>query len=167
MRSRTEASNGFGVSDPLLLLTTMSVPRAFNPTCQLFSNPRAIPTNATTAAMPMRDAGERESGAKRAAQQATNDDGEESHDPLAAVAWSETIRPSIMCRILPARSRDSWVMRYEHHGAALFLLETNDEIEDRVGVFTVEVAGRFIRQEKGGFVGQAARNRDALAFAAR
>ncbi len=52
MRSRTEASNGFGVSDPLLLLTTMSVPRAFNPTCQLFSNPRAIPTNATNAAIP-------------------------------------------------------------------------------------------------------------------
>ena len=53
MRSRTEASNGFGVSDPPLLLTTMSVPRAFNPTCQPFSNPRDMPTNATTAAMPM------------------------------------------------------------------------------------------------------------------
>ena len=53
IRSRTEASNGFGVSDPPLLETTISVPRAFNPTCQPFSKPRDIPTNATTAAMPM------------------------------------------------------------------------------------------------------------------
>ncbi len=58
-------------------------------------------------------------------------------------------------------------MGYEHHGAALFLLKTDDEIEDRVGVFTVEVAGRLIRQEKGGFVRQAAGNGDALAFAPR
>src|SRR6476469_9904974 len=53
IRSRTEALNGFGVSDPPLLVTTISVPRAFNPTCQPFSKPRDIPTNATTAAMPM------------------------------------------------------------------------------------------------------------------
>src|SRR5712672_931177 len=53
IRSRTDASNGFGVSDPSLLVTTISVPRAFNPACQPFSKPRDIPTNATTAAIPI------------------------------------------------------------------------------------------------------------------
>ena len=48
-----EALNGFGVSEVLILLTTISVPRAFNPTSQLFSKPREMPTSATTAAIPM------------------------------------------------------------------------------------------------------------------
>jgi hypothetical protein len=36
-----------------MLLTTMSVPRDFIPAVQLVSNPLDIPTNATTAAMPI------------------------------------------------------------------------------------------------------------------
>ena len=35
-----------------MLLTTTSVPRAFNPFSQLLLNPREIPTRATTAAIP-------------------------------------------------------------------------------------------------------------------
>ena len=53
MRSRTETLNGLGVREVLILLTTTSVPRALNPTSQLFSKPREIPTSATTAPMPM------------------------------------------------------------------------------------------------------------------
>ena len=52
MRSRTEVLNGFGISELPILLTTTSVPRAFIPVSQLLLNPREIPTNATTAAMP-------------------------------------------------------------------------------------------------------------------
>ena len=52
MRSRTEALNGFGISELPILLTTTSVPRAFIPVSQLLLNPREIPTSATTAAMP-------------------------------------------------------------------------------------------------------------------
>ena len=53
MRSTTVALNGLGVSPRPMLLTTMSVPRDFMPVCQLVSKPREIPTNATTAAMPI------------------------------------------------------------------------------------------------------------------
>ena len=57
-------------------------------------------------------------------------------------------------------------MSDEHHGAALFLLQANDEIKNRVGVFTVEIAGRFVGQQERWSVGQTARDRNPLALAA-
>src|SRR5688500_2553864 len=52
MRSRAAAGNGFGVNEPRMLWTTISVPRDFIPAVQLATKPRDIPTSATTAAMP-------------------------------------------------------------------------------------------------------------------
>jgi len=56
-------------------------------------------------------------------------------------------------------------MRDQHHGAALFLLQPNDEIENRMGVFAIKVAGRFIGQQQSWLIRQAARDRDSLPFA--
>ena len=79
MRSRTEALNGFGVSEVLILLTTISVPRAFNPTSQLFSKPREMPTSATTARDADGDADERQAGSHRASHQAAHHYCQKSH----------------------------------------------------------------------------------------
>ena len=49
----------------------------------------------------------------------------------------------------------------------LLLLQPDDKIENEVRIFAVEIAGRFVRQHQRGAVGQAARDRDTLAFAAR
>ena len=58
------------------------------------------------------------------------------------------------------------VMSDQHHGATLLLLQANDEIENRMSVFAVEITGRFIRQQQRWPVSQTARDGDALSFAA-
>ena len=57
-------------------------------------------------------------------------------------------------------------MSDQHHGAAPFLLQANNEIKHRVRVFTVEIAGRFIGQQERWSVGQTPRDRNPLALAA-
>ena len=83
MRSRMEALNGFGVSEVLILLTTISVPRAFNPTSQLFSKPREMPTSATTAAIPMEMPIERQSGSHSTSHQAAHHYRKKAHVSVA------------------------------------------------------------------------------------
>ena len=57
-------------------------------------------------------------------------------------------------------------MSDQHHGAAPFLLQANNEIKHRVRVFTVEIAGWFIGQQQRRPVCQAPRDRNPLALAA-
>ena len=57
-------------------------------------------------------------------------------------------------------------MRHQHHRAALFLLQPNNEVENEARVLAVEIAGRFVGQKHGGLVRQAPRDRDSLTFAA-
>src|SRR5260370_19919561 len=57
-------------------------------------------------------------------------------------------------------------MSDEHHGATLLLLQTNNELENRMGVRAVEITGGFSREEQSWSISQAPRDRDALSFAA-
>src|SRR2546421_1525122 len=52
IRSRVDAGNGWGVREPRMLWTTISVPRDFMPAVQLVIKPRDMPISVTTAAMP-------------------------------------------------------------------------------------------------------------------
>ena len=45
-------------------------------------------------------------------------------------------------------------------------LQTHDEVENEVRVFAVEIAGGFIGEQHGRVIGEAARDGDALPFAA-
>jgi len=55
---------------------------------------------------------------------------------------------------------------HQDQGAALLLLQPDDEIENKVRIFAVEVAGWFVCEQHGWAVGEAARDRDPLTFAA-
>jgi hypothetical protein len=56
-------------------------------------------------------------------------------------------------------------MSDEHHGATLLLLQTDNEIENRMSVFAVEITGRFIREEQRWPVSQTPSDRDSLSLA--
>ena len=56
-------------------------------------------------------------------------------------------------------------MSDEHHGATLLLLQTNNEVENRMSVFAVEITGRFIREEQRWPISETARDGDALSLA--
>jgi hypothetical protein len=53
-------------------------------------------------------------------------------------------------------------MGHHYHGATVFLLQPNDEIENCVRVFAVEIARWFIGEQERWFIGQTARDRNAL-----
>ena len=53
-------------------------------------------------------------------------------------------------------------MSDEHHGATLLLLQTNNELENRMSVLAIEITGRFIRKEQRWPIGETPRDGDAV-----
>src|SRR6476620_2480024 len=164
MRSRTEALNGFGVSEVLILLTTISVPRAFNPTSQLFSKPRARPTRATTAAIPM-----------------------EIPMSVSPVRTRRRIRPrattvkkliSVLRRTVDKSAvlhqecsrgapGDSHVVGDEYNGHSLLRVNLRDEVENKPGAGRCQGTRGVIGGEDRRAICQASRYGDALPFPSR
>src|SRR5579872_5342575 len=66
-----------------------------------------------------------------------------------------------MRETLPAR-----IMRYDHHGPALFRGQPEQDFRDLPAGFGIERRGRFVRQHYGGILDQGASNGHALLFAA-
>ena len=89
------------------------------------------------------DSGESQAGANGTAQKTAHYDSEKS--VVVARFLSETIRPSIMCSVRPARSAmdGSCVTRTPECGPWA-LLEPDNEVEDDMRVLAVEITGRFI-----------------------
>ena len=122
-----------GRERPPMLLTTISVPRAFNPTCQLFSKPRDIPTNATTAAMPMEmpHEGQAVRIGRRSRPRMTTE-----KNVICRLRRLRRVDPRrcgrLSCRsVLEARAAMRGIMRDQHQSPALLLLQTNDEVENQ------------------------------------
>ena len=55
-------------------------------------------------------------------------------------------------------------MSDEHHGATLLLLQTNNEVENRMSVLAIEITGRFIRKEQRWPISETPRDGDALSL---
>ena len=99
--------------------------------------------------------------------QAAHDDGEKLHVRYAvldAMAWSETIRPSIIWIVASGAAGDGRIVGDQHQRHVPLAVEPDDEIENVVGVFAVEIARGFVGEQHGGAVGKAAGDGDALAF---
>ena len=59
---------------------------------------------------------------------------------------------------------DGGVMGDEDHGVFALVMDAAEEVHDLGGVFGVEIAGGFVGQENGGFIGEAAGDGDTLAL---
>jgi hypothetical protein len=60
---------------------------------------------------------------------------------------------------------NSGVMGNEHHGPALFLLKADNQIENSMSVFAVEITGGFISEKHRRLVSETPGDRDSLPLA--
>jgi len=162
IRSRTEASNGFGVSDPPLFRDDdIGSARLQSKPAKPFSKPRDIPDQTRRPQrLPMEIPARVNSRPQGPTPQSTADNNSKKGHRLSSEDDStvdHAKNPSC-----PAGNR--WVMSDEHHRATLLLLQTNNEVENRMSVLAIEITGRFIRKEQRWLISEdSARWRHAVA----
>src|SRR4051794_39995449 len=150
IRSRVDSGNGFGVREPRMLWTTMSVPRDFIPAVQLVSRPRDKPINATTAAMPTaipnkvnpvrtgRRCKPRVTTLKKVMSGMRGKLGRLPVENSPAIFHLDGTRG-------PARHRH--IMRDQDERHLPFLVKLDQKVENHDRIFAVEIAGRFVGQK--------------------
>ena len=85
---------------------------------------------------------------------------------LAASARSSTGRPSRSVSCASASAATIGIVRHEHQRDRRARCDLQQQIEDVPAVGAVEIAGRLVGEDERRIVGQRARDRDALLFAA-
>src|SRR5262245_3130016 len=162
MRSRTEALNGVGVSEVLILLTTISVPRAFNPTSQLFAKPREMPTSATTAAIPMEIPISVNPVRTRRRINPRATTVRKLMSALRRTVHESAVLHQECSRGAPS---DPQVVRDEYDGHLLLFVNSRDQVKNEPGADAVKITRGFIGEENRRAISQTASYGDALPFA--
>ena len=80
--------------------------------------------------------------------------------------WLAMIRPSFISWIQSQASAIAWIMRGQEQGFAAFVHNILQQFKSALGVFGIEVAGRFVCQDHSRIVSQSAGDGHALLFAA-